>query len=115
MTNDQPHADIHDRIREQKAKASARKLVDDDTLVLYWLEFSNPDDGMWLGACVVPAPADDFISAVQVAHGLRCNPGGQIAWIEKTHLERLPRRLLARLLSSDEAAEAEAIIQGILQ
>jgi hypothetical protein len=109
------HTQVHDRIRAAKAAAAARKLIDDGDIVLFWLLFEDPDKtgrDAFLGVSIVPAERDDFIGAVRVSHALGCNPGGQCAWIEKKELERLPRRLLARLLSRDEAHEAETILAG---
>jgi hypothetical protein len=113
------HTETHDRIRDAKAKASARKLVDDGEIVLFWLLFEDPDkagDDAFMGGAIVPAVKDDFLGAVRVAHAFDCNPAGsQVAWIEKPNLERLPRSMLARLLSRDEVAQAEAILAGEVQ
>jgi hypothetical protein len=84
----------------------------DDQIELFWLQFTNPDDGSFLGVSIVPAEKDDFLSAVQMAHHFGINPGGQVRWIEVENLERLPRRFLARLLDRDEVAQVEAILQG---
>lgn len=111
-------ADVHDRIREARAKAAARKLIDDDKIELFYLEFSDPDkegDDAFLGVAIIPAERGNFLEAVRVAYHFSCNPGGEVRWIEKSHLERLPRRLLAKLLTAEEVLEAETIIAGGMQ
>ena len=118
-TSDQAHQDVRDHTREAKAAAKARRLVNDDKIELFWLLFEDPDKSggdAFMGVSIVPATKDNFIEAVQVAHHYRCNPaGGQVVWIEKAHLQRLPRRFLAKLLNADEVQQCEAIIHGEVQ
>ncbi|HZZ21117.1 MAG TPA: hypothetical protein VFE60_00335 [Roseiarcus sp.] len=109
------HTHVHDRIREAKAAAAARKLVDDGKIVLFWLEFSDPDTGEGLGTCIVPAEKDDFIGAVRASHYFKANPGGQCVWLEVENLDRTPRSYLARLLSKDEADALLALLRGVQQ
>ena len=46
----------------------------------FWLSFCSdsdlPEGSQFLGACIVPG--DDVLSAVQAAHMLGCNPGGEV-------------------------------------
>jgi hypothetical protein len=62
-------------------------------------------------ACLVPAERGNFIEAVQVSHHYKCNPCGQVAWIEVENLHRAPREYLTRLLNADEVRKLMAIIR----
>jgi hypothetical protein len=105
MTHAQTHT--HD-----DATAKPRKpQKNEDDIELFWLDFHDPDSGKFLGACLVPAERENFIEAVQVSHHYKCNPGGQVAWIEVENLHRAPREYLTRLLNADEVVKLMAIIR----
>lgn len=48
-------------------------------MTFWWLSFAG-DDG-FRGGCVV-GPTDDFLDAVQLAHRLGINPGGEVCGVE---------------------------------
>ena len=91
---------------QRRSRASPKK--DEDDIELFWLDFHDPDSGKFLGACVVPAERENFIEAVQVSHHYKCNPGGQVVWIEVENLHRAPREYLTRLLNADEVRKLMA-------
>ena len=93
------------------ARGARKSRRDENRTALFWLEFTNPDDGEFLGACVVPALKDNFTEAVKTAHMFKCDPGGQCAWIGVKNLERLPRAYLVRLLNEDDVKAAQAILR----
>jgi hypothetical protein len=109
MTNIHPSlSEDHPWARKKPCKPHR----DEDDIRLFWLEFTNPDDGAFMGVAVVPATKDAFIEAVQVAHHYKCNPpGSQVARIEVKDLERLPRSFLVRLLNEADVDAAQAILR----
>lgn len=58
----------------------ARAAVSPGPVRLWWLSFCDGTDGHFLGACQVPAT--HYMQAIQVAHSLGCNPGGEVKGIE---------------------------------
>lgn len=49
----------------------------------WWLSFCDPElpaGNRFLGACIVPGL--DMVSAIQKAHSLGCNPGGEVSGME---------------------------------
>ncbi len=74
----------------------------------WWLSFADDDKGGFLGAAIVQARG--FTSAVQQAHLLHINPGGQVAgWEIAPESDALTERFRNRLLTREEA---ESIGQG---
>ena len=108
------HTETHDRIREAKAAASARRLVDDGKIELFWLEFTGENGGD-LGTCIVPAERDDFVGAVRCAHSLRCNPGGNVAWMEGRVLNACPAACLPGFSAATKLQKPTSIITGGMQ
>ena len=82
----------------------------------WWLSFvdgDRPKDEQFLGVCVVTAP--DFGTAVQRAHLLGCNPGGEVQGVEipmdtAPFIEDKWRR---RVLTREECAEFDKHVQAV--
>jgi len=64
-------------------------------MAIYWLSFADgrkPRGSQWLGGCMVEAPS--FMTAVDKAHRLKINPGGEVKGSELQDNEKT-RALLA--------------------
>ena len=71
----------------------------------YWLSFADadlPKGSQFLGACVVVAR--DAIKAVQKAHKLKINPGGEVAIVEMKNAMGFP---VNKLMTADEIKSIE--------
>lgn len=71
---------------------------------LWWLSFSDPSapkGSQFLGVCIIEAPG--FIAAVDRAHQLGCNPGGEVLGEELEDGDPVPpSSYLHRLLGPQE-------------
>jgi hypothetical protein len=50
---------------------------------MWWLSFADPDlpeGSQFLGVCVIEE--EDFLSAIQHAHALKINPGGEVKGVK---------------------------------
>lgn len=90
------------------AVAMANALQQNLLLPRWWLSFVDPDKAppieqqrpggpSWLGASIVRAP--DFMSAVQIAHALGCNPGGELKGFPVPPGVLIPEEYMGRLLN----------------
>jgi hypothetical protein len=82
---------------------------------MHWFYLSFCDDtrpagGQFLGACVV-GPVPHMIDAVQLAHRLGCNPGGEVMGIALPDDigSKIPASLKLRLLSRAEAESLDRL------
>ncbi|WP_280245549.1 hypothetical protein [Nocardia abscessus] len=91
--------------------AAASALQRNPLMPRWWLSFVDPDKApplkeqrpggpSWLGVSIVRAP--DFLSAVQFAHALSCNPGGAVKGFPMRADDPSPPEYEARLLTREE-------------
>ncbi len=76
----------------------------------WWLSFCDPDKpegSQFLGACIVDG--EDFSDALSVAWAAKCNPGGEIAFVQigETIPEEAANWPKYTLLSRDQIKELE--------
>jgi hypothetical protein len=74
-----------------------RLVVSDHNDRWWWLSFVNPGDERFLGVCVVKRHS--FVAAVQRAHQLGINPGGQVAGQVLPEGEEPPEALRDKLVA----------------
>ncbi len=67
----------------------------------WWLSFVDPDGGQFLGVCVVRRHS--FVAAIQRAHQLGINPGGQVEG-QALPKDKEPPDTLREKLVTDRAA-----------
>jgi hypothetical protein len=75
---------------------------------VWWLSFADgarPVGSQFLGVAIVPAA--DPIEAVKTAHALRCNPGGEVAFMQVAPdvAMRIDDHWIGRLLTREDVAE----------
>lgn len=85
----------------------------------YWLSFVGPRPAPgvsgFLGVCIVQG--EDFADAIQGARDMECNPGGQVRGFQYPAecFENLPSTYRNRLLTKDEAHEADELMAHGIQ
>lgn len=75
---------------------------------LWWLSFTDPSrpvGDQFLGVAIVYAPGN--VHAIQMAHFLGINPGGQVSAWGPLHVDSITPSFLNRLLTKEEAQQAE--------
>lgn len=80
----------------------------DTTTAYWWLSFADPDapaEQQFLGVAIVKGI--DVVSASMMARLYECNPGGEVAGYPIPPLLTPPERYLNRLLTRDEAKNAD--------
>jgi hypothetical protein len=73
---------------------------------MWWLSFADPDrpEGtQFLGAAIVRAMS--FLEAVQVAHHLGINSGGEVQSLQIPPEMKIPEKWIERLLTKAECEE----------
>ena len=82
----------------------------------WWLSFADgslPKGEQFLGVCIVTA--SDFRTAIQRAHLLGCNPGGEVKGV-KIFADTAPfieDKWRRRILTKEECAELDQQIQAV--
>ena len=72
----------------------------------WWLSFIDGENGSFLGVCVVQG--NGLMDAIQEAHRLACNPGGETLGTPILEEDWLPEeRWRNRLLTRGQAEEAD--------
>lgn len=83
-------------------------------MTLHWLSFCDPDRAkgqQFLGVAIVEAR--DFRAAVQIAHRIGCNPGGEVLGYPLADDGPLvPMAFRDRLLSKGEVEALEASVEA---
>jgi hypothetical protein len=83
---------------------------------LLWVGFHDPDrpdpkrpsDRMLTGLAFVRA--EDFDLLMSEPHRFGAEPGSEVEWVEWSHPEDVPDRLIGKLLSKEELDELDQII-----
>ena len=78
-------------------------------MTYFWLNFIDPDlpeESGFLGAAIVVG--DDFFEAVQNAHRMGCNPGGE-ALGQEFDGEGIPAEFVGRLLDRHAVGQFRAL------
>lgn len=93
------------------ARQIASSLQQIADLPRWWLSFCDPDKTpppelqrpggpSFLGVAIIRAP--DYISAIEMAHALGCNPGGQVNGVPVPPDIPIPDDYLGRLLTKTD-------------